>query len=157
MLVVGYSHASATLPPEKDLVPIIQVGSRAAVEGCGKFWSHRNSNPGSSSPQPVDIATELSRSTKCYNKFFLRKISQKNSANYKPCCRCTIFKHFCFSVELKLKDIQEKSIFNLYLHTKSAVVLETVDTHQNETTSTLPLLFVLSIFSFTADSLSSNA
>jgi hypothetical protein len=39
------------------------VGPRAGLDRCGKSRPHRNSIPGPSSPYPVAILTELSRST----------------------------------------------------------------------------------------------
>jgi hypothetical protein len=63
--VGGESHAPATLPPERDQVPIVQeVGwARGSVwTGAENIAFHRDSILGPSSPQRVAISTQLSYS-----------------------------------------------------------------------------------------------
>ena len=69
--VSGQRHAPAALPPGKR--PGTHciggwVGPRSGLDGCGKSRPHRDSIPGSSSPQRVAIPSTPSRPTlRCRN------------------------------------------------------------------------------------------
>ena len=61
MGVGSQHHAPAALPPGKTHCTGGWVGPRTGLDGCGKSRPHRDSIPGSSSPQRFAIPTELPR------------------------------------------------------------------------------------------------
>ena len=67
--VGGQSHVPAALPPRKRLGTHCLggwVSPKAGLDGGGNFSPHRNSIPGTSSPQRIAILIELTRPMKYY-------------------------------------------------------------------------------------------